>query len=410
MPAADPVDVGPQEAVGALLSTTGRTNPYPYYDVLRTQAPVLPFGNFVILSRYADCDRVLRDPIFEVEHEGYLDLSFPGWREHSSVALLRESMLFAPSSAHERLRKLAGHAFTQRRIAELRDTVTELATAAAGRLAELGAGGAPVDFMAEFAVRLPVAVAGELLGVPADDRAWLRTQVTKLSVALEAMPNEDEIMVADGAADQLRDYLAEQVAQRRRSPRSDLISALVDGSTERELSGRELTANLVLLLAAGFETTSNLLGNGLAALLAHPDAMAALRDQPELAPSYVEEMLRYDTPVHVTSRWAEADTEISGVEIARHREAILLLGSACRDPDRFEAPDRFLPERPGNQPLSFGAGPHFCLGAALARIQAQVAFPVLLNRFPGLATAAEPVRRDRLTMNGYAELPIGTTG
>ncbi|KAA2261529.1 cytochrome P450 [Solihabitans fulvus] len=398
--------MGVQEAITALLSPAGRGDPYRYYAVLREQTPVLPIGNYVVLTRHADCDRVLRDPGFAVEHAGYLDASVPNWREHSSLRVLRESMLFAGAPDHERMRRLAGTAFSARRVAALRDPVRELVGAAVDRLAELGADGAPVDFVAEFAVRLPVAVSGELLGIPAADRGWLRAQVADLSVALETMPDQAQLGAADAAADALREYMAGQVAERRRSPREDLIGALVQASPHLRLAAHELTANLVLLLAAGFETTSHLLGNGLALLLDRPAESARLRTNPELAPSYVEEMLRYDPPVHVTSRWADRDTEIAGVPVPQGREAILAIGSACRDPARFERPDEFVPERPDNQPLSFGAGPHFCLGAALARMQAQLAFPLLLNRFPGLALSGPPTRRDRLTLHGYATLPV----
>lgn len=395
MPSADPiVDIGPQEAVLALLSTTGRTNPYPYYDILRTKAPIFPFGNFVILSRYADCAKVLRDPDFDVEHAVHMDESFPGWRDQSSVTLLRDSMLFAPRPDHEWMRKAAAHAFTQRRIFELRDSVATLAGEVAERLA-----GGPVDFMAEFARRLPGTVAGELLGVPVSDRDWLRARVMDLSAVLEAQPNPAHIALANTAADEIRSYVESLVA----SP-SGLIGTLAEGGLSEAL-----IPNLALILAAGFETTSNLLGNGLAALLDHPSALAQLREHPELVDEYIEEMLRYDPPVHVASRWAEADTEIAGEPVGKGREAIVLLGAASRDPERFPDPGEFRPGRPDNQSLSFGAGPHFCLGSALARLQASVVFPLLLTRFPDLAPAGTPTRLDRLTMNGFAELPITTS-
>jgi cytochrome P450 len=395
MPSADPiVDIGPQEAVLALLSTTGRTNPYPYYDVLRTKAPVFPFGNFVILSRYADCAKVLRDPVFDVEHAAHMDQSFPGWRDHASVTLLRESMLFAPRPDHEWMRKAAAHAFTQRRVNELRDKVAALADKVADRLAVDG----PVDFMAEFARRLPGTVAGELLGVPVSDRDWLRARVTDLSAILEAQPNEADIAAADAAAGELRSYVESRVD----SPEG-LISTLAEGGLDGAL-----IPNLALILAAGFETTSNLLGNGLAALLDNPSVLADLRANPDLVSEYVEEMLRYDPPVHVASRWAEADTEIAGEPVSKGREAIVLLGAASRDPERFPDPGAFRPGRPDNQPLSFGAGPHFCLGAALARLQASVAFPLLLKRFPNMAAAGDRTRVDRLTTNGFAQLPVVT--
>jgi cytochrome P450 len=172
------------------------------------------------------------------------------------------------------------------------------------------------------------------------------------------------------------------------------------------LDGDELLGNLVLLLVAGFETTTNLLGNGLTVLLRHPDAAARLREDADLAPHYVEELLRFDSPVQLTSRWSRQSTSIAGERIDPFSGILVLLGAGNRDPDRFAHPNVFDPSRDGGQPLSFGAGAHYCLGAALARLEAQVAFPLLLSRFPRLALAGEPVRRDRLTLRGYASLPV----
>jgi cytochrome P450 len=172
------------------------------------------------------------------------------------------------------------------------------------------------------------------------------------------------------------------------------------------LSAEELLGNLTLLLFAGFETTTNLLGNGLRLLLDRPDHAARLRDDPGLVAAYVEEMLRYDSPVQLTSRWAAEEVELAGVTVPARSSVLLALGAANRDRRRFADPAVFDPDRPDNQPLSFGAGPHFCLGAALARQEAQVAFPLLLNRLPGLRLAGEPVRRDRMVLRGYQHLPL----
>jgi cytochrome P450 len=165
-------------------------------------------------------------------------------------------------------------------------------------------------------------------------------------------------------------------------------------------------ANLILLLVAGFETTTNLLGNGLHLLLQRPQHAARLRDDPELAPAFVEEILRYDSPVQLTERFAGVDAEVGGVPVPAGSELILFLGAANRDPQRFADPDRFDPDRPDNAVLSFGAGAHYCLGAPLARLEARVALPALLRRFPRIAPADEPTRRDRLTLRGWATLPV----
>jgi cytochrome P450 len=175
------------------------------------------------------------------------------------------------------------------------------------------------------------------------------------------------------------------------------------------LSGDELLANLLLLLVAGFETTTNLIGNGLVTLLEHPREAAGLRADPGLAPAYVEELLRYDSPVQLTSRLALRPTALPDLDLPTGGWLMLLLGAANRDPARFREPDRFDPWRADGGPISFGAGAHYCLGAPLARLEAQIAIPLLLRDLPGLALAGEPERRDRLTLRGYARLPVTAT-
>lgn len=164
--------------------------------------------------------------------------------------------------------------------------------------------------------------------------------------------------------------------------------------------------NLVLLLVAGFETTTNLLGNGIMLLLDHPGYADRLREDPSEAPAYVEEVLRIESPVQLTERYTTRPCVIGGVELPADAELVLLLGAANRDPARFDAPDVFDPDRPGNAPLSFGAGAHYCLGAPLARLEAQIALPALLRRFPGLRLAGSPARRPRMNLRGWSSLPV----
>jgi cytochrome P450 len=217
-----------------------------------------------------------------------------------------------------------------------------------------------------------------------------------------------DLVAADVAGAELAGYFEELVRARRRRPADDLTSALVavHDRDPGQLSASELLGNLVLLLVAGFETTTNLLGNGLYALLRRPDALVRLRREPERAGAYVEEMLRYDSPVQLTSRLAAGDTEVAGVPVPRGGALLVVIGAANRDPLRFADPERFDPDRPGNQPLSFGAGAHFCLGQALARLEAQVAFPLLLSRFQEVALAGTPTRRPGLTLRGFTRLPV----
>src|SRR6266511_3702417 len=378
-------DVGMEltRAAGALLTPAGRAEPYPYYARLR-DAPVLASDGWAVVSGYAECARALRDPRLRAEDGEWLDQVAPDWRTNEAQVALEASMLFANSPRHEGVRRLVSRVFTPRRVADLRDSVERLAGDLTDHLAKLAAGGEPVDFMAEFAYPLPVTVIGALLGVPEADWPGFCQDAADFSMAFELAATGEQLVAANAATVRLQAYFARLVAAKRAEP----------------------AANLVLLLFAGFETTTNLLGNGLRLLLDRPEHAARLRDDPGLAAAYVEEVLRYESPVQLTSRWNPDDLELGGVTVPARSEVLILLASANRDPRRFVDPDVFHPDRPDNQPLSFGGGPHFCLGSALARQEAQVAFPMLLRRLTGLRLAGEPVRRDRMILRGYQHLPV----
>ncbi|WP_374709249.1 cytochrome P450 [Micromonospora sp. AKA38] len=391
------------------MSPAGRVDPYPTYERLRAHGPVVQAGPvFYVVTGYAEADAILRDARFGVMDDALRDQFMPGWRESPAVLSISRSMLRTNPPDHSRMRRLAAGAFTPRRIAAMRGVVEAQADALVDAMLAAGRGGAPVDFMAAFAYPLPVGVICALLGVPAADRPLFRRWATDLTGVLEPEITPDELAVADRGAAELRAYFTDLVAARRRVPTDDLTTALVqahDADGER-LSGDELLANLIVLLVAGFETTTNLLGNGLVALLGHPAAAAALREHPEFAPGYVDELLRYDSPVQLTSRMSTASSRHGGVDLPPESWIIVMLGAANRDPGRFPESARFDPWRPQVHPLSFGAGPHYCLGAALARLEAQVAFPLLLRRLPELALAGRPERRVRLTLRGFATLPV----
>lgn len=399
------------EAVALLMSPLGRIDPYPTYERLRAHGPVVQTAaGFFVVTGYTEADTVLRNArlAFEVMDDELRDDVFPHWQDSPAMKSIARSMIRANPPNHGRMRRLAAGAFTPRRIAALREVVTAQADELADEMIRAGRDGAPVDFMGSFAYPLPVAVICALLGVPAADWARFRGWASDLTAVLEPEITPQELTVADAGASELRDYFTELIAQRRRAPADDLTTALVqthDADGDR-LSGEELLANLVLLLVAGFETTTNLLGNGLVVLLAHPDSATALRDQPELAPGYVDELLRYDSPVQLTTRTVRESVLLAGVELPAGSWVLVLLGAANRDPERFTDPTRFDPGRAQSPPLSFGAGAHYCLGAGLARLEAQVAFPLLLRRLPELALAGEPTRRNRLTLRGYETLPV----
>jgi cytochrome P450 len=282
------------------------------------------------------------------------------------------------------------------------------------QLAQTGADGRPVDFLDRFAFPLPVTVICELLGVPPADRHRFRPLAADLTQALELSADTSGSGPADAAARELARYFTPLIDERRATPRDDLVSALVAArdTNDGRLSDQELLANLILLLVAGFETTTNLLGNGLAILLDHPDLLAALRSEQIATSGFIEEVLRYDAPVQVTTRQARAkDLTVADVPIPQGSEVILLIGAANRDPARYRDPDRFDPTRTDVKPLSFGAGPHICIGNGLARLEASAAFSRLLTRFPTLSAAPDqqPTRRDRLVLRGYQTLPVQVT-
>lgn len=397
------------EAVFLLMTPQGRVDPYPTYEALRAHGPIVEAGErFLVVTGYAAVDELLRDPRMRVLDDELRDRQWPDWRNNRAIASIATSMLRTNPPDHTRMRRLAAGAFTARRIAAMREVVATQAQALVERISEQGRDGASVDFMAGFAYPLPVGVICALLGVPAADHPWFRQRAADLTAVLEPEISPDEFDAASRGAAELEAYFTDLIQQRRRAPGDDLTTALVqvhDADGER-LSGDELLANLVLLLVAGFETTTNLLGNGLVVLLEHPEEAELLRSDETLASAYVEELLRFDSPVQLTTRVSAASAEVGGAAIPPGAWILLLLGAANRDPVRFAAPDRFDPARPHNQPISFGAGAHFCLGAALARLEAQIAFPMLLRNLPKLALAGVPQRRARLTLRGYATLPV----
>ncbi|MER6406749.1 cytochrome P450 [Streptomyces viridosporus] len=403
------VTLQPQEAMAALVTREGRRDPHPLYDALRAHGGLVPVRpGLMVAAGYAECSRALREPGLLVQDARSHDTLHPDWRSHSSLRGFTNSVLYTNPPDHSRMRRLMSGAFTPRTVAGLEGTIARMADRLLDRMAELGTGGTPVDFMAEFAYRLPVAVIGTMLGVPDDDHIWFRAAVEHVTVALEGSSRASGLAAADRAMDELTAYFTGLIDQRRRRPADDLISALVqihDRDGER-FTEDELIGNLVLLLAAGFDTTTHLLGHGLHLAFEHPGAAARLREDPEFAAGYVEETLRIAPPVHATSRFADTDVDLLGTRVPAGTKVLVLLAAGNRDPRRFPEPHSFDPSRPDIQPLSFGAGAHFCLGAPLARAEARIALPRLFGRFPGLAPAGAPTHRDRLVVPGHDRLPV----
>ena len=385
----------PDAIIEALLAPAGRADPFPIYAQARTLGPVAAAadGSFLV-SGYAAVNQVLRDPGFGMPGS-------PGDEVSMTLSILR-----ANPPDHGRMRSQISTVFTPRRIAALRPAIEQAVDDLLGQLAQEEG---PVDFMGRFAVPLPVTVICELLGVPPADRARFRPLAADLTELLELPSGSSRPHAADAAARELSDYFAALIASRRAVPADDLISALATG---HGLSDQELLANLILLLVAGFETTASLLGNSLAILLDRPDLRTAVRTGQIPVSDFAEEVLRYDSPVQVIIRRARTSgLAIQGVPVPDSSTVILLIGAANRDPARYPDPDRFDPSRTGVKPLSFGAGPHICIGNSLARLEAATAIPRLLTRFPALAAAPgqAPVRRDRLVLRGHEVLPIQLT-
>jgi cytochrome P450 len=381
-------------------------DPYPAYHRLRAADPVHrgPFG-FWLLSRYDDCVAVLRDPRFGREgFDALLEAVYgsPGEPEH-----VPRSMLFRDPPDHTRLRALVSRAFTPRVVEGLRPRIEQIVNALLDRVQDAGR----MEVIADLAYPLPVTVISEMLGVPEADRDAIRQWSADVARSLDAigMPVAADLVARGRAArSALGEYFKSLIPERRRRPRADLLSQLI-AVEERgdQLSEGELLSTCVLLYIAGHETTVNLIGNGLLALLRHPAEGARLSADTGLIPSAVEELLRYDGPVQRTARVACTDVEIDGRRIAKGSMVVVLLGAANRDPAQFPDPDRLDVARADNRHIAFGFGIHFCLGAPLARLEAQIAFAALLRRMPRLALATDrPEWRDSQVLRGLVALPV----
>ena len=391
-----------------LDSPAGRADPYPLYAELHEFGEAVRIApGHVALVGYDAISAALRDP--DVRHADFAQVAelIPEFAQHPSIHESRDWILNLDPPEHSRIRSLIARAFAARRIAALEPAITAMTDGLLDGMARRGAAGSQVEFMQDFAYLLPVTVICELIGIPAADRADFRPLARAVTAVFEFSTLE-ELADADKATVHLLEYFGGLAYQRRAEPRDDLLSALVEiaGSGDGRLSDGELTRNLVLLLVAGFETTTNLLGNGLQILLHDPVLAAAVRTGNVPVTAFVEEVLRFDSPVQLGVNRVGHAMEISGLELEAGDNLMPVLGAGNRDPRRFTEPDEFDPRRDEGAPLSFGGGAHFCIGAALARLEGAVAFPRLLRRFPKISPAGEPVRRDTLLLRGFEELPV----
>ena len=415
-----------------------RVNPYVFYEQLRRQDPIHwdeELG-FWVLTRYADIDSLYTDERFSRAQGLMRNFQRLSESERQIVGPVYHSfsktVFYADPPYHTRLRGLMNHAFTPRRVERLRPYIQKIVN----ELLDAARGKSEIDMIHDLAYPLPVMVIAELLGLPGSDRARFKTWSDDLFAILGTVRHKPQALL-DRAAQSLHemtDYVRDLSRKRRESPQDDLLTALlsftnddrlacphpqssssaaVTGELIREqetsatLTEDELVANINILLSTGHETTTHLIGNGLLALLQHPDQMRQLRAQPALLAPAVEEMLRYDSPVQITYRSALEDASLGGKLIHKGDRVNTVLGSANRDPQRFSNPDRFDITRNEGRHLGFGVGIHFCIGAPLVRLEAEIVFETILRRFPKISLANETLQwQEHPIFRGLTALPV----
>lgn len=387
-----------------------RVDPYPTYRRLREEDPVhTSLLGPPVLTRYDHCVAVLRD--HRTGSDSTKSNAYREWIEQGNVPPGRSEddnppFLFLDPPDHTRLRGLVTKAFTPKVVEGLRPRVQQLADGLID--AVQGAGG--MDVIADVAYPLPVTVISEMLGVPAEDHETFQGWSKELARALDpemVLPPE-VILRRDNAVEEFMAYFRGLIAKRRASPRDDLLSALIAVEEAGEkLTEGELLSTLILLLIAGHETTVNLIGNGVLALLRNREQFEKLGADPTLAKTATEEVLRYDAPVQMTMRIAHEDLDFGDFTIARGDGAILLLAAANRDPEAFPDAERFDITRDDQRHLAFSSGIHFCLGASLARLEGQVALATLASRLPTMELAVDrPEYKENIVLRGLAALPV----
>jgi hypothetical protein len=394
-----------------LLDPEVLANPYPLYHKLRSQDPVHwdPFLHAWVVTRYADVVQVLhhfsanRTPT--PEQLSALNLS----ALNPIAEVMVRQMLFLDPPDHTRLRALASAAFTPRRVEQLRSHIQEVMN----RLLDAVVSNGSMDVIADFAGPAPAIVTAELLGVPASDHTQLKEWSQDFAEMLgNFQHNPDRFPRVLRSVENLCSYFRSAMREQQVHPREGLVQAMMAAEIEgARLSEEEIIANLIVTMVGGLETTTNLIGNGALTLLRHPSELDRLRADSSLIPSAVEELLRYESPSQHTARLAPADVDLGGKFIRKRQAVIAVMGAGNRDPERFPEPDRLDITRKNNQHLAFGWAAHFCFGAALARLEGQIAFDTILRRLPQLRLNAQGplVWRHNLGLRGLTSLPVAFT-
>jgi cytochrome P450 len=398
----------------AQLMTSGEVDPYPLYGWLREKAPVFyseQVGAYM-LSRYADCERVLKDHrTFRSVDQSVVAEMFPQATVHEAYRLLLSAIVAQNPPAHTRLRQLVSREFTPRRVEGLRPGIERICDELLDEAAEAMHDGAVVDLHATVSMPLPLRVLAELLGVPPGDLPALSVLVPKMLHVVNPAATATEIQEASAAFREFGAYLEEMIAVRRRTPSDDLISALVTArqADSDRLSDDELRTMLFALWAAGFETPAIAVDNGVLTLLRQPEHAGGLADR-AAAQDFIDELFRWETPgsISTSRRYATEAVNFGGYELPAGAQVRLLLNAANRDPLAYPDPDRFDPGRTRTAPtsLAFGAGIHFCLGAGLARLEITILLRKLTERLPGLQLAGEPVRRRSIPLRDFSSFNV----
>ena len=381
-----------------------RANPYPHYKPLYGRPPYLLnlFTPMALVGRYQEAARILRD------HERFSSVPpmSPFIQERLDVFGAAPRVVFSDPPVHTRLRRLVSRAFTPKRIRDLETRICELTKILLDRVEAKGT----FEVMGDLANPLPVMVIAEMLGVPPDDYLTFKQWSDRVIESDNTLPGTPLPNIVKNAFRSLREYFVSEIEKRRRSPGQDLVSALVASRDEAEaLTEEELITFVVLLLLAGNETTTNLIGNGMLALGRNPEQMQKLMHEPHLMPHAIEEMLRYDCPVQSTARYPKIDVTIDGIELKANTVTFVMVAAANRDPEQFHSPDTFDVTREPNDHLAFGEGIHYCLGAPLARMEGAISIAAALARLPGLHLLNPEQQftyKGSYFLRGLAELPM----
>ena len=391
-----------------LLDPEVLANPYPLYQRLRSEDPVHwdPFLHTWVVTRYVDVVHVLyhfsADRTPTPEQLSALNLS----ALNPIAEVMVRQMLFLDPPDHTRLRALASAAFTPRRVEQLRHHIQEVMDTLLDQIVGQGR----MDVIADFASPAPAIVTAELLGVPVADHAKLKDWSQDFAEMLgNFQHNPDRIPRVLRSVENLCSYFRSAMAEQRSQAREGLIGAMMNAEVEgTRLTEEEIIANLIVTMVGGQETTTNLIGNGILTLLRNPGELERLRSDSSLIPSAVEELLRYESPSQHTARLAPADVELGGKKIRKRQAVIAVMGAGNRDPERFPDPDRLDLARKDNRHLAFGWAAHFCFGAALARLEGQIAFQTMLRRLPNLALASGTALewRHNLGLRGLTALSV----